>query len=671
MYLSQLHLQGFRTAADTKISFQPGVSVLLGENNAGKSNVMDALRHLTQPLDQRERSLHPSLDDLHRDGCTAEGHNQNCRTSIDLTARYFSRNPADLHLYASAFADDPEKPHPDGQQPPLPSAPGATPKAIRYHLNIAPPTTPFGMAKRTWTAGTGTTADRDPEPAARDRIRHVYLPPLRDAGRELGSAGGARIQHILERLLKDDADREEFLSEVGGAFKQLRSTQKPLQTAVEAVQGRLTRLTEGAHSQTADLGFADATLSSIARNLRFLMAQVGLDPRDLAESGLGYANLMFMATVLTQLERAAEADLTLLLVEEPEAHLHPQLQAILLDHLAEEARKSQVREVDAQGWLGRIQVVVTTHSPHVATAVDPSNVVVLQRRTVQAPAPPQPQDETIGQANSPGQETEEASTSPADAAPNPSRQSYTTTAVSVCRLNLPEYDRNKIRNYLNATRNVMLFGQRVLLVEGIAESVVLPAFARTIFADSPAQLQRFHGTALIPIDGVDFLPYMRLLLAADPDTGRRIARRVAVITDGDAGKDHRRQLAETRISEIGQQIASTGSSGAVRLFSNEFTLESELLKANGVNRNLLLQAWQKQRPKAWEGDWEAIGEGSPGEQARAISLLLDSKKIRKGDLAQDFLSGAEQPFTRSSFAVPDYLTDALNWVTEELPDDHA
>ncbi len=669
MYLSQLHLQGFRTAADTKISFQPGVTVLLGENNAGKSNVMDSLRHLTQPLDPRERGLYPSRDDLHRDGCAEGKHGGGCRTSIDLVARYFSSNPADLHLYASAFADDPEKPYPDGQ--PLPSAPGDTPKAIRYHLNITPPATALGTAKRSWTAGTGNTADRDPEPTARDRIRHVYLPPLRDARRELGSAGGARIQHILERLLKEDADRDKFLTEVGGAFDRLRTEQKPLQAAAEAVQSRLTLLTEGAHPQATDLGFADATLSSIARNLRFLMAQVGLDPRDLAESGLGYANLMFMATVLTQLEKAAEADLTLLLVEEPEAHLHPQLQAILLDHLAEEARKSQLREADAKGWLGRIQVIVTTHSPHVATAVDPRNVVVLQRRVVAAPVPTKAQGDAIGTAEGPVQQAEEVGTSSTAELPPPPRISYRTTAVSVGRLDLPEADRNKIGNYLNATRNVMLFGQRVLLVEGIAESVVLPAFARTAFAEAPARLQRFHGTALIPIDGVDFLPYLRLLLAADPDTGRRIARRVAIVTDGDAGRDRREKVAARRISDIKQLIMDTGSVGAASLFRNEFTLEAELLRAGGVNRDLLLQAWMRQRPEAWQMDWKTIGAGSPDDQARAMSNLLDSKKLRKGDLAQDFLSGTTQPFTSTSFTVPEYLTDALRWVTEELPDDHA
>ncbi|MFE3081917.1 ATP-dependent endonuclease [Streptomyces albidoflavus] len=174
MYLDQLRLQGFRSAADTTVSFQPDVTVIVGENNAGKSNVMDAIRLLTPPLDGKGSGLYPDRDDLHRDGCPEDGHAEGCRKTIELSARYRSRSPGDLDMFSQAFDRDGE--------------------SASYHLTITPPPEGFRRATLSWRAGEGATADLDPEPRAREGIRHLYLPPLRDAQRELASSSGGRIQ---------------------------------------------------------------------------------------------------------------------------------------------------------------------------------------------------------------------------------------------------------------------------------------------------------------------------------------------------------------------------------------------------------------------------------------------------------------------------------------------
>jgi len=68
--LAELGLVGFRAFADARVAFSRGVTVLLGENNAGKSGVVDALRLITDPLDGR-RSLWADGDDVCRSGAHA------------------------------------------------------------------------------------------------------------------------------------------------------------------------------------------------------------------------------------------------------------------------------------------------------------------------------------------------------------------------------------------------------------------------------------------------------------------------------------------------------------------------------------------------------------------------------------------------------------------------
>ncbi|OXM59004.1 TOPRIM nucleotidyl transferase/hydrolase domain-containing protein, partial [Amycolatopsis sp. KNN50.9b] len=80
---------------------------------------------------------------------------------------------------------------------------------------------------------------------------------------------------------------------------------------------------------------------------------------------------------------------------------------------------------------------------------------------------------------------------------------------------LTDDERRKINQYLDATRAGLLFARRVILVEGIAEAVLLPVIARhCVFAgpDQAKQRRDFHSVTIINVGSVDFAPYITLLL---------------------------------------------------------------------------------------------------------------------------------------------------------------
>lgn len=546
--------------------------MLVGENNSGKSNVVDAIRLVTTPSDGRRTRYCESTD-----------------ISFDTDDRFFA--------IRAVYEDlSPQK-----QALFLSANNGVGTNAVSYRLRHDLPDPDERRGRNSWTVGGNDSSDQ--EPAARERIRHVFLPPLRDAQQALASGSGDRIEFVL-RALAEDGEIDVFEESAANAFDGLGADPLLVRTS-DRVSDRLTDLSRGAMPHTSKFGFADPTLRQLARAMRLKIGEVGLDPGDLAHTGLGYANLLFLATVVVELEATRDADLTIFLVEEPEAHLHPQLQTAVLDFLTKASRHDD--EVP-----GEIQVIVTTHSAQLASAVPSAHVAAIKAPQV------------------------------ADSDP-PARCS---AEVPVWKLPVPEAQLRKVDRYINATRSPMLFGPRVLLVEGLAEALLLPPLARLTLDQTG--FARFRGVALVAIDGVDFEPYVRLLLSRHEDIS--IAERVVVITDKDPGAPG------DRVTQLTDLAAELGAQGQLQIEAADITLEASIFSAG--NEAHLRTGFLAQRPQSQEAWDEMMATPEEGRAAAMLKLLTD-KRIAKGDLAQHLAGAieAQEPFT-----VPPYLHAAISAV---------
>ena len=571
MHLDHLEVSNFRSCRGSTFWFQPDLTVLVGENNSGKSSVIDAIRLATTPSDGRRTRY-----------CETSDVSFNSKDPwFDIRAVYAGLSMQKQAMYLAAS-----------------NGVGTAQISYRLRHDIAGPHERRGL--NSWTVGANEAAD--PEPAARERIRHVFLPPLRDAQQALASGSGDRIEFVM-RALAAAGEIEAFEASAIAAFDGL-GTDPLLARANDQVSAQLSSLSRGSIPHQSKLGFSEPSLRQLARSLRARIGEVGLDPADLAHSGLGYANLLFLATVVVELEATHDADLTVFLVEEPEAHLHPQLQTAVLDFLTSAAR----HDVEVPG---EIQVMVTTHSAQLAASVSASHVAVIK-----APAIP-------------------------DSNP-PARQ---TVAVPAWMLNVPDDHRRKVDRYINATRSPMLFGPRVLLVEGIAEALLLPPIARRVLGDDAAYA-RFRGVALVAIDGVDFEPYVRLLLS--PHDGVCIAERVVVITDKDPDAPGDRV---THLVELAQEL---GGQQRLHVEAADITLEASLFSAG--NTGCLRDAFIAQRPQS-QHVWDGILQMPEAERPAAFVKLIADKRISKGDMAQ-YIAGVIE--SDAPFTVPLYLQAAIN-----------
>jgi putative ATP-dependent endonuclease of the OLD family len=222
---------------------------------------------------------------------------------------------------------------------------------------------------------------------------------------------------------------------------------------------------------------------------------------------------------------------------------------------------------------------------------------------------------------------------------------------------LTDPERRKVDRYLDVTKSALLFGGRVLLVEGIAEALLLPVIAeKYVLKGDQEKFRIFRSAVFVPIDGVDFECYLRLLLT--PYNDIRIADRVVVITDGDrtnqaAGVATPGELRKKAYEEVAANLAASQSFHAV---INTYSLETELVNAG--NGALLKEVYLKLHPKS-EAKWDTAAALTGDARAAGVQGLFNDTP--KGDFAQLLAEGIRDA---ANFSVPAYLRTAIEGLVQ-------
>ena len=621
MYLQGLNLENFRSFEKDEILFGPELSILVGENNSGKSNIIDAIRLLTFPLNGR-REIYCEPTDIRFDSK---------KRNFELSAQYTDLN--------------------SGQQGRLITA--TTKKSLTdciYGLNFEESKDLKPNRPDFWAGCSKGT----PESGSERMIRHVYLPPLRDAKRYLASGNPTRIYSLLQHFLGSKS-----VDEVANEFRR-EDDFDILKDINKAVNSGLNALTSGVRTQSTELGFAkDEKLIDIARDLRFRLADSGIDPEDLRYSSHGYANLLYIATIAVELLNLEDVDLTLFLVEEPEAHLHPQLQAAILSFLDDQVKKLRKSGKNSHEPSGELQVIITTHSPNLTAWVESKNIIAI-RSILQS----QRNGSSANIANPAfdkdlfGNPTNSKTKSPAS---DINFRRAVSRCIPIRELKLKKKEFRKIDRYIDVTKSSLLFGGRVILVEGIAEAILLPAIANKILKKNTIELRIFRSIVLVPIGGIDFLPYAKLLLSNY--NGVQVAKKVCVITDGDMRFNKSNGLLEdglgaSREKELRKFAKNQNAGDKLDVFLNQYSLETEILLRN--KGSLLREEYRAIRPNSVK-KWDTIMSmdiNNNEEKSEFHSKV--SNEIFYGSIKGDFAQLlAEKIRTDTSFVVPEYLENAV------------
>ena len=532
MHITELTIENFRCfgAGDNKLTLRlrPGLTALIGENDTGKTAVVDALRLVlgTRDLDY----FRTSESDFHYSARYNERTNE-----IRIRCKFKGLTIRDKGAFAEylTYAD-----HGDN-------------RAAALYVNYTAKNVFRGRNARRFVSveirsgemGDGPSLD----PEVRNLLRATYLRPLRDAERAMAAGRGSRLSQILQQTkeIRDIGDdfrpdpdslEVEKLSVLG-----VGDYSSALLRDREGIKKARTRLNRDYLAHLSFAGgrlMADIDVNTIGdqeTRLRQLLEKLELElrgpgaPGTVPNRGLGSNNVLFMACELLLLGTDEEG-FPLLLIEEPEAHLHPQRQLRLMKFLQEQAKE---KRDDGQ----QIQVIVTTHSPNLGSAIELNNLILFEG----------------GRGF-------------------PLRAGCTELSASDYRF---------LQRFLDVTKANLFFARGVAIVEGDGENILLPALARLIGRDFSE-----YGVSVVNVGGTGLRRFARIFQRKFPECDGTVRVPVACITDLDVMPD----CAPVIVGRIGEDKGLPDKANRRWRVRADFT-EEELrthrcaiqAKANGQN----------------------------------------------------------------------------------------
>lgn len=323
--------------------------------------------------------------------------------------------------------------------------------------------------------------------------------------------------------------------------------------------------------------------------------QYGDESVSIERNGLGRNNLLYIAVILAHLYEKENNFFRVIVIEEPEAHLCPVVQKHLAENLVAEDGK------------GKQQILITTHSTHIASYLELKNTVIMYKNG------------------------------------NCIDNHYLLEGFNENK----SKDRQSVRylqKWLNATNSTMFFTRKLIFVEGIAEEILLPVFYQWKCGKS---LQK-AGCQIISVNGVAFANFLNIV-----KNGYFI--RTAVITDSDAGTS-----TEKRADDLKKEYDSNIIN--VCITQNQGTFEKEIFdcnKSQKKKRQFLAEILGIVRPNKCNDAFKI-------RQIEKFDIdeLFECVEEYKSEFAFELSEALEKRLNAKHdiFDVPQYIIDAFEFI---------
>lgn len=579
MYLGKIHIENFRRYKSVDVDFQQGLNLLVGENDSGKSTIIDAIKLVTGTHSNDWNRL--TKDDFHTDGTSRA-------TELKIVCTFYELSPEE----ASAFLE------------------WLSISGGKYYLKL----TLTGRRKEKSNSLSDVYYDvkagEDEESGmisgeAKNKLKVTYLKALRDAEYELASRRGSRLSQILgaHEIFQENENKEhplvETMDKANVEVKDYFENGEGKEIADTINVNYLKEFSLLNNPLSSKFGIAPNDLGRILEKLELL----GFSIKNGSNLGLGSNNLLFIAAELLLLKKdSGYLGLKLSLIEEIEAHLHPQSQLNLIDFLNKESIN-----------LG-FQTIISTHSNSLASKVDLNNLLLCKGGEVYS-----------------------------------LRKGETLLAAG---------DYEFLRRFLDNTKANLFFAHAVIIVEGDAENLLIPTFAEYI-----GYPLHKYGISIVNVGNTALLRYAKVFQRTD---GTGIGIRVSCITDRDIPpKEAREYTYEVRRRATGllEQVSLLTDS---RKTEDDYTaaqitdiVDKKKAKFEGGDVKVYL-------PKVWTLEFDIAKSCLRKEMHMAVQLALETNDLElpitksifsdmEKKVQEDFKKWSDEAKSDSEIAVEIYV----------------
>lgn len=621
MFLSELKIWNFRKygsgeggALGLLLKFNKGLNLLVGENDSGKTAIIDAVKFILQTqsfdyqrLEEEDFFLQPGQEPT--DANRAKSLKIEC-----IFGGFDSENNEAANFIEWLGIEK--------------DCDGNDQYYLKVTLNAERKDRKITYDIKAGSDDEGTQLDG----IARDFLRVTYLKPLRDAESELIPGKRSRLAQILksheafspesvvEHPITQIAERAN--KQIEGYFKGKDENDNDIpdksgENLLSDINKYLREFfTEKEINKIAKFTISGQSLSGILEKLILNLTE--------ENSGLGSYNRLYIATELLLLKRTNYYGLKLSLIEEVEAHLHPQAQLRLIEYLQNEI-------ADKSG----VQLIMTTHSPNLASKVKLDNLIICKG------------DKAF-----------------------PMGSDFT---------ELEKGDYLFLERFLDVTKANLFFAQGVILVEGDAENILIP-----VIADIIGRPLSKHGISVVNVQSKAFLRYSKIFKRRS-DKGMSV--KVAVITDNDIKPDSgltQNQINEKRT----EKEAKYNGQDIKTFISPDWTLEYDIALSGLRKEfyTAVLRAEKIQNSDTYGLTPEKITEVNQKVETDFVTWTTEhktgqeiakaiyddymlAKKISKPIVAQCFAALLKEFGGIKERIEADeklkYLVDAINYVTEK------